>query len=93
MSRIPADFVELHNADTGATWLGPLSYAELNPAWKPVDSSVHVPSVADGKVDEVLAAVGDDPVLAQAALDAEKASPNPRKTLVDRLSAKTLPTS
>lgn len=38
-----------------------------------------------GTVEEVLAAVGDDPAKAAAALDAEKASAKPRKTLVDKL--------
>ena len=93
MSRIPDTFVELHNADTGATWLGPISYAEHNPAWRPVDSDVHVPSLADGKVAEVLAAVGDDPERARLALEAEQASPSPRTTLVDRLSTIANPTS
>ena len=93
MSRTPDSFVELRNADTGATWFGPVSYATHNPAWKPVDSDVHVPSLADGTVDEVLAAVGDDPERAKAALDAEKASPRPRTTLVDRLSTTANPTS
>lgn len=93
MSRVPDNFVELRNADTGATWLGPVTYAEHNPAWQPVDPDVHVPSLADGKVDDVLTAVGDDPERAKAALDAEKASPKPRTTLVDRLSTIANPTS
>ncbi len=93
MAQVPDNFVELRNVDTGATWLGPVTYAEHNPAWRPVDDTVHVPSVADGKVDDVLAAVGDDPALAQTALDAEKASPKPRTTLVDRLSTIANPTS
>ena len=93
MSRVPDDFAELRNAATGDVWLGPLSYASLNPEWQPVDSDVTVPSLADGNVDAVLAQVGDDPALARVALDAEKASPKPRTTLVDRLSTIANPTS
>lgn len=38
--------------------------------------------VADGKVPEVLDAVGDDPVKARAALLAEQSSASPRSTLI-----------
>lgn len=84
--RLAPGFAVLHNNDLDQDWVGPASYASMNTAWRPADDSVEVPSLAAGTVDEVLASVGDDPVLAQAALDAEKASSKPRTTLVDRLS-------
>lgn len=40
---------------------------------------------ADGTIDEVLERVGEDHELAQAALDAEQAKDEPRKTLIGRL--------
>lgn len=39
----------------------------------------------DGTIADVLAAVGEDPVAARAALDAEQAKDKPRTTLVGRL--------
>lgn len=52
--------------------------AEARAAAEPVD--------VDGKVDDVLAEVGDDPVKAQAALDAErKKGDKARSSLVDKL--------
>jgi hypothetical protein len=42
-------------------------------------------STEGGTVAEVLAAVGDDPTAARAALDAEQAKDHPRSTLVARL--------
>lgn len=42
---------------------------------------------AEGKVQDVLDQVGQDPGLAQAALDAENASEKPRTTLVSKLQA------
>lgn len=80
-------FTVLRNEEADVEWYGPLSYAQLNPEWSPVDSSVQAPSLAEGTIEDVMASVNGDPVLAQAALDAELASPKPRTTLVDRLSA------
>lgn len=42
---------------------------------------------ASGTISEILANVGDDPVKAQAALDAENATGSPRATLVSKLEA------
>lgn len=43
------------------------------------------------KVEDILAAVGEDPVLAAAALETEQAKDKPRKTLVSALEALTAP--
>lgn len=41
--------------------------------------------LVEGKVADILAEVGDDPSKAQAALEAERSSEKPRKTLVEKL--------
>lgn len=46
-----------------------------------------MPDPTDGTVQTVLDQVGDDPVAAQAALEAEQAKDNPRVTLVAKLEA------
>lgn len=87
------DFVRATHEGVEGEALLPVTAFAVMTGWKPVEEGVAIPSLADGKVDEVLAAVGDDPALAAAALDAEKASPKPRTTLVDRLSTIANPTS
>ncbi len=73
-----------HDGVEGLALLPP-SYLKHNPGWVPVDQSVKVPSFADGTIPQVLDTVGDDPVKAAAALEAERAGKK-RSTLVDRLS-------
>lgn len=63
----------------------PVSALHIMTGWEPVDATEVVP-VEGATVAQVLAEVGDDPVKAAAALEAEQASPNPRSTLVERLS-------
>lgn len=82
------DFTTLRHSGTGGEWYGPVTYAKHNPAWQPVEDDVTVPTLADGNVQDVLARVGDDPVKAAAALEAEKNRPHPRSTLVDQLTSK-----
>lgn len=78
-------FVEVTNPTTGATTTVPESRLRhiTDKGWR-VTEPADVVDVS-GNVDDVLAAVGDDPALAQAALDAEKADRN-RSTLVNQLS-------
>lgn len=49
------------------------------------EGSEVAPDVVDGTVDEVLQDVGDDPVAARIALQAENSRPAPRKSLVTAL--------
>lgn len=79
------DFVRATHDGVEGEALLPVTYFAHNPGWKPVDDDVKVPSLADGSVSTVLAAVGDDPVKAAAALEAERAGKG-RTTLVERLS-------
>lgn len=81
-----ATFIEAQHPDVEGTALLPSTAFRHMPGWAPVDSSQKVPSPVDGTVDEVLAAVGDDPVKARVALTAEQASTKPRTTLVEALS-------
>lgn len=79
------EFVRATHDGVEGEALVPLSFFRHNPGWKPVESSMVVPSLADGTISQVLDAVGDDPVKAAAALEAERAGKG-RSTLVDRLS-------
>jgi hypothetical protein len=59
--------------------------------WLPDDPTAPAAEPENSTIDEVLAAVGDDPALAAAALDAEQAGKN-RKTLIAALERITTPT-
>lgn len=86
------EFVRARHPEVDAEAVLPVTAFPYMPGWEPVDSEVTVPTLADGTVDEVLAAVGDDPVKAAAALDAERSGKN-RKTLIEALAAIADPTS
>lgn len=82
------DRVTITNGDDTVTV--PASTASVlirnNRGWRPVDSSDLAPPVDDLNIREVLDHVGNDPALAAAALDVEKAGKN-RSTLIDKLTA------
>lgn len=63
----------------------PVSALPHLPGWEPIDPT-DVVSTATATVTQVLADVGDDPVKAAAALEAERSSTKPRKSLVEGLS-------
>lgn len=86
------------NVNVGGTWYGP-AHAE-NEVTSEVREQITNPEAFDGSVAlepigelpdgtsaEVLAWVGDDPDRSAKALAAERASDNPRSTLVARLEA------
>jgi hypothetical protein len=79
------EFIRARHAGVEGEALLPTTAFRHMPGWEPVEEGVHVPSLADGTVTQVLDAVGDDPVRAAAALEAERAGKR-RTTLVERLS-------
>lgn len=79
-----SEFVRATHKGVEGEALLPTSYFKHNPGWKPVED-VEVPTFADGTVAQVLDRVGDDPVKAAAALEAERAGKG-RSTVVERLS-------
>lgn len=77
--------IPVRNAD-GVIAHIPARGLHLWPGWTPVVDPVE--AAADTRtIDQILAAVGHDPVLAQRALDAEQTRPSPtiRKTLIANL--------
>lgn len=84
-----AEFIELHHPELGVTVTLPATALASLDGWEPVDPAAAAPA---GSVSDVLAEVGNDPVLAAAALAAEQSRPKPRTTLVDALTAITAPT-
>jgi hypothetical protein len=80
-----AEFVRARHPDVEGEALLPTTAFRHMPGWEPVDANAHVATAADGTVAQVLDQVGNDPVRAAAALEAEQAGKN-RTTLVERLS-------
>ena len=83
---MPRPLVEVHHPGLDVTVARPASTARAlvrEGGWRYVDPSAVAPTV-DHTIAEVLAQVGDDPVKAQTALDAELAGKN-RKTLTVKL--------
>jgi hypothetical protein len=77
-------FVVCRHPDVEADAVLPVSALRLLPGWEPVDASEVVDTGLT--VPQVLAEVGDDPVKAAAALEAEQSSDTPRRSLVEGLS-------
>lgn len=85
---MPAQFIRCKAEGVEGTALRPAAALAAGkfPLWEPVDRAEMPSTAVDGTVDEVLATVGDDPIKAAAALDAERAGKN-RKGLVEPLTA------
>lgn len=81
------EFLRVRHPDVAVEAVLPDTALPYMPGWVPVDADApKPPALNDGKVDEVLSNVGNDPAKAALALEAEQASPSPRATLVERLS-------
>jgi hypothetical protein len=83
------NFVRCTHPDVEAEAVLPVSALRLLPGWDPVEPAEVVDTAQT--VPQVLAEVGDDPVKAAAALEAEQATNKPRKSLVEGLSSITAP--